>query len=59
MTIESKPFASKAVKSSWLAIGKFLLLAAFIVAVYLLGASMVHHRFFRGGRIDQRGVLTP
>ena len=58
MTKESKPLASTAVKALWLAIGKFLLLAAFVVAVYLLGASMVHHRFFRGGRIDQRGVLT-
>jgi hypothetical protein len=45
-------------KRPWLAIVKFLLLAAFIAAVYLLGVSMVHHRFFRGGRIDPRGVLT-
>ncbi len=58
MTTESKPSASRAIKSSWCAIGKILLLAALIVAVYLLGASMAHHRFFRGGRIDQRGVLT-
>ncbi len=58
MTTESKPLASTAVRSPWLAIVKFLLLAAFIVAVYLLGANMVHHRFFRGGRVDQRGVLT-
>ena len=58
MTAESKPLANAKAKSPWLAIGKLLLLAAFIVAVYLLGLSMTHHRFFRGGRIDQRGVLT-
>ena len=57
MTTESRPLARTADKSPWLAIGKFLLLAAFIVAVYLLGVSMAHHRFFRGGRIDQHGVL--
>jgi hypothetical protein len=25
------------------------------VAVYFIGLSMVHHRFFRGGRIDRFG----
>jgi hypothetical protein len=29
------------------------------VAVFLLGLSMVHHRFFRGGYINQHGVLKP
>lgn len=57
MITESKPLADAGRNSPWLAMGKFLLLAAFIVAVYLLGASMAHHRFFQGGRIDQHGVL--
>ena len=57
MTAESKLIASTREKSPWFTIGKFLLLAAFIVSLYLLGASMAHHRFFQGGRIDQHGVL--
>jgi len=32
-----------------------LLLATFVVAVYLLCLSMVHHRFFKGSRIDRYG----
>jgi hypothetical protein len=57
MTTESKPSADMGRKLPWLPILKFLLLAAFIVAMFLLGQSMVQHRFFRGGRIDERGVL--
>ena len=58
MTAESKSIASTGEKSPWLVIGKLLLLAAFIVALFLLGASMAHHRFFWGDRVDQRGVVT-
>jgi len=58
MTAESKPFASAKPKSPWLAIGRFLLLAAFIASVFLLAVSMAQHRFCRGGRVDQRGVIT-
>jgi hypothetical protein len=29
------------------------------VAVFLLGQSMLHHRFFRGGYINQYGILQP
>ena len=40
-----------------------LLKAAFIVTLLalflMLGLSMVHHRFFRGGQIDTHGVLRP
>jgi hypothetical protein len=42
-------------ESPWIRFAKLLLLATFIVVVYLLGLSMVHHRFFQGGRIDQYG----
>jgi hypothetical protein len=58
MTAESKPFASTPAKSAWLAIGKFLFLAVFVFLLYLLGMSMARHRFFQGGRVDQRGVIT-
>jgi hypothetical protein len=32
---------------------------ALAVAVFLLGQSMVEHRFFRGGRVDKHGTLRP
>ncbi len=46
-------------QSPWLGIVKFLLLAAFVIALFLLGQAMVSHRFFRGGWVDQHGVLKP
>jgi hypothetical protein len=58
MTAESKSIAGTKERLPWLVIGKLLLLAAFIVALFLLGASMAHHRFFWGDRVDQRGVVT-
>lgn len=42
-------------KSSWIRVGQVMLLITFVVVIYLLGLSMVHHRFFRGGRVDQFG----
>ena len=45
--------------SPWLGIVKFLLLAILIAMIFLLGQQMVRHRFFRGGWVDQRGVLKP
>jgi hypothetical protein len=44
-------------RSPWPQIVRFLLLAALVVALFLLGQSMVQHRFFRGGRIDRNGHL--
>jgi hypothetical protein len=35
-----------------------LLLAIFVVAIYLLCLSMVHHRFFKGSRVDRFGHVT-
>jgi hypothetical protein len=46
-------------RSRWFGIGRFLFVAALFVALFMLGQSMVHHRFFRGGRIDQHGTLRP
>ena len=40
-------------------IGRFLFVVVLAVAVFLLGLSMVHHRFFRGGYINQHGVFKP
>jgi hypothetical protein len=46
-------------RSLWFRIGQFLFVVVLAVAFYLLGLSMVHHRFFRGGYINQHGVLKP
>jgi hypothetical protein len=45
--------------SPWTGIVKFLLLAVLIGLIFLLGEEMVHHRFFRGGWVDQHDVLKP
>jgi hypothetical protein len=45
--------------SPWLGLVKFLLLAILVASIYLLGQAMVRHRFFRGGWVDNRGVLKP
>jgi cell division protein FtsX len=42
-----------------LGIVKFLFLVLLIVVVFLLAQNMVRHRFFRGGRVNQRDVLKP
>jgi hypothetical protein len=46
-------------KLFWFRIGRFLILVVLAIGIYLLGLSMVHHRFFRGGYVDQHGVLKP
>lgn len=57
MNDESTDFARQ--RLLWLRIGRVLCVAALFFALLMLGESMVHHRFFRGGRIDQHGVLRP
>ncbi len=39
--------------SPWFRVAQFLLIVTLVVAIYLLGLEMVHHRFFQGGRLDQ------
>lgn len=43
----------------WRGITSFLLVAVLVILIYLLGQSMVHHRFFRGGWMNQSGTLNP
>jgi len=43
----------------WPAIIRAALIASMIALFFLLGMSMVQHRFFRGGHIDTHGVLRP
>jgi hypothetical protein len=49
--------APRGARSPWFQIGRFLLLLASVVVIFLLVQTMVHHRFFRGGRIDRYGHL--
>lgn len=55
MTTELNTTASERQKSPWFRVVQVLLVATLVVAVYLLGLSMVHHRFFQGSRLDQHG----
>jgi hypothetical protein len=57
MTTNSKMPNPETQKSNRFQIGLFLFLVVLAVAVYLLGESMVQHRFFRGGRVDRYGHL--
>ena len=55
MTTSLNTAAPEKREPPWTRITQFLLVFAFVVIVYLLGLSMVHHRFFRGSRIDRYG----
>ena len=57
MTTNSKTTAIAREKSPGFQIGQFLFLVGLAVAVFLLGLSMVHHRFVQGGRIDRYGHI--
>jgi len=59
MTKNANKEASEQQKSRWFRIGRFLFVVVLAVAVFLLGLSMVHYRFFRGGYINLHGVLKP
>ena len=59
MTVIPNTTAQPERQSPWLGIVKFLLLAMLVGLIFLLGQSMVRHRFFRGGWIDQHDVLKP
>jgi hypothetical protein len=45
--------------SRWVSIARVLFVVILAVLIYLLGQSMVRHRFFRGGRINQHDRLMP
>ena len=38
-------------------IGQFLFVVVLAVILFLLGQSMVHHRFFEGGRVHRNGSI--
>ena len=57
MATDLKPTGPEREKSPWFQVGQFLFLVALAVAVFMLGLSMVHHRFVQGGRIDRYGHI--
>jgi len=46
-------------KSPWFRIGQFLFFVVLAVVFFLLAQSMVHHRFHRGGWLNQNDTLRP
>jgi hypothetical protein len=59
MALTSKVRESGESQPPWMGMVKFLLLAILFILIFLLGHTMVSHRFFRGGWVNQRGVLNP
>jgi hypothetical protein len=59
MTTISNTKNSEVRQSPWLGLAKFLLFAVMFGLIFLLAQSMVAHRFFRGGWVDQHDVLKP
>jgi hypothetical protein len=55
MTVDLNKPGPENRESPWVRVVQVLLLITFVVVIYLIGLSMVHHRFFRGGRMDQYG----
>jgi hypothetical protein len=55
MSTDQNTTATERQISPWFRVVQMLLLATFVVAVYLLGLSLVQHRFFKGSRIDRYG----
>ncbi len=55
MTNQSPPPAPPDQNSRRFQIGLTLFLIGLLVAFFMLGNSMVNHRFFRGGRVDRYG----
>jgi hypothetical protein len=55
MTNQPQPPPPTDQKQRRFQIGLTLFLIGLLVAFFLLGQSMVSHRFFRGGRVDRYG----
>jgi hypothetical protein len=47
----------KPIAPFWSGMVKFTLLAILFVIIFMLANSMVEHRFFRGGWVDNRGTI--
>ena len=58
MTTHSKPPDPEGEKPPSFGIGKFLFVFLLALIFFLLVHSMVHHRFFRGGRVNRHGSIV-
>jgi len=45
--------------SPWPFLVKAVFVIVLAVLIFILGLRMVHHRFFRGGWVNQHGRLMP
>ena len=45
--------------SPWVRTIKFLIIVVLVIILFLLGQSMVRHRFFRGGRVNRPDTVRP
>jgi hypothetical protein len=59
MTAKSDAARPNAPNSLRLSIARVLIVVVLAAVIYLLGQSMVRHRFFRGGWINPNGRLMP
>lgn len=59
MTANSEAPRPAEQNSRRVSIAKVLFVVVLAVLIYLLGQSMVRHRFFRGGRVNQHDRLMP
>ena len=59
MTTDSNSAAHAGRKPPRFGIGSLVIIVVLGVIFFLLGQSMVRHRFFRGGRINPNGTLRP
>jgi len=59
MTTDSNSAAPGGRKPPRFGIGTFLFIGILAVIFFLLGQSMVRHRFFRGGWINRNGTMRP
>jgi hypothetical protein len=59
MAMDSNPIGQPGSESPWFGIGRFLFVVILVVLIFLLGQSMVRHRFFRGGWVNRNGSLQP
>jgi hypothetical protein len=58
MTTHSKTPDPEGEKPPSFGIGKFLFVVLLALIFFLLVHSMVHHRFFRGGRVNRHGSIV-
>jgi hypothetical protein len=59
MKTNSNSAGSAGRKPPQFGIGSLVFVVVLVVVFFMLGQSMVRHRFFRGGWMTRNGVLRP